>query len=100
MTAALEILGQILPFLLAAVGVLFGWMRHKQAQTTAARADQKVAEANAKVAAAEKSEAEANVTAARAGAEAVRERTDVENGIAAGAPGESARRLRDQWSRD
>ena len=100
MTAVLEILGQIWPFLLAAAGVLFGWARHKEAQTTAAQAGQQVAEAQAKAAAIEKSEAEANATAARAGTDAVKERTNVENGIAAGAPGESAQRLRDQWARD
>ncbi len=100
MTAALEILAQAWPFLLAAAGVLFGWVRHKQAQATVAQAGKQVAEAESKVAAVEKAEAEANAAAARGGAEAAKERTNVENGIAAGAPGESAKRLRDQWSRD
>ncbi|MBY4730731.1 hypothetical protein K6V90_09325 [Cupriavidus pauculus] len=100
MTALLAILAKIWPYLLAAGGVIFGMLRHKQAQTAEAKAQSKVADADAKVANTEKSEAEANANAARAGADAIRERTNVENDITAGAPGESAKRLRDEWSRD
>lgn len=84
----------------AIIALLTGWARHKQAQTTEAQAGKKVAEAGAKVAQIEKSEAEANAAAVRAGAEASKERTDVENQIAAGGAGKSADRLRDDWSRD
>jgi hypothetical protein len=84
----------------AIVALLTGWARHKQAQTAEAQASQKVAESEAKVAQAAKSEAEANAAAARAGADASRERTNVENEIAGGAAGESADRLRADWSRD
>lgn len=84
----------------AIIALLTGWARHKQAQTTEAQAAQKGAEADAKVARIEKSEAEANATAARAGADAAQERTNVENRIAADPDGESARVLRDKWSRD
>jgi len=88
------------PWLLAVLGLVFGWARHKQAQTTTAQANQKAAEAEAKVEAVQRSEAEANATAARAGADAAKERTHVENEIAAGKPGNSAASLRDDWSRD
>lgn len=84
----------------AIIALLTGWARHKQAQTTEAQAAQREAEADAKVARTEQSEAEANATASRAGADAVKERTDVENQIAAGAAGDSAARLRNDWSRD
>ncbi|MGO4763802.1 hypothetical protein AB4120_14795 [Cupriavidus sp. 2KB_3] len=100
MTAALAILAKIWPFLLAAGGVIFGMFRHQQAKSASAEAGQKVAEAEAKVAHAAKSEAEANAVAARAGADASRERTNVEKEIAAGPAGESAERLRSDWSRD
>ena len=104
MTVLLAILGKVWPALLGALvalgGLIAGWVRHKQAQTTEAQAAQKAAEADTKVANVEKSEAEANAVAARVGAEAAKERTHVENEIAAGAPGESAERLRSEWSRD
>ncbi|WP_423196810.1 DUF2681 domain-containing protein [Cupriavidus sp. H19C3] len=104
MTALFAIVAKLWPALLGAIvaagGLLAGWARHKQAQTTDAQAAQKAAEADTKVANVEKSEAEANAVAARVGAEAAKERTHVENDIAAGAPGESAERLRSEWSRD
>lgn len=84
----------------AIIALLTGWARHKQAQTTEAQAGQKEARADAKVAQIEKSEAEANAAAVRAGADASKERTDVENQIAASGAGKSAGRLRDDWSRD
>lgn len=88
------------PWLFGVAGLVFAAFRHQQASTATAQAGQKVAEANAKVARTEQSEAEANATAARAGADAVKERTDVENQIAAGGAGKSADRLRNDWSRD
>ncbi|WP_342052009.1 MULTISPECIES: hypothetical protein [unclassified Cupriavidus] len=104
MTALLAILAKAWPALLGGLvalgGLLVGWARHKQAQTTEAQAGQKVAEAGAKVAQIERTEAEADATAARAEVNAVKERTNVENEIAVGAAGESADRLRSDWSRD
>lgn len=104
MTAMLAILSKIWPALLGGLvalgGLLAGWARHKEAQTTEAQAGQKVSEADAKVAQIERSEAEANAAAARAGSDSARERANVENEIAAGASGDSADRLRNEWSRD
>lgn len=100
MTALIAAAVKFGPWLLGLVGVLFGWLRHKQAQTTEAQAGQKVAEADARVAQSDAVQAKANEDAALAGADAAKERTHVENEIAAGQPGESARILRDQWSRD
>jgi predicted nucleic acid-binding Zn-ribbon protein len=99
MTAILSILGEIWPFLLAGLGMLFGYVRHKQAQTTAAQADTKVAAAEKREAQAGAEVERANTQAAQAGADAAKERTDVENRIAADQPGESLRVLRDDWSR-
>jgi len=102
--ALISVLSDAWPALLAGLvaiaSLLFGWGRHKQAQTTEAQAKQKEAEADAKVAQIQKSEAEANAAAAREGGAAVKERTDAENRIAAGPSGESSRILRDDWSRD
>lgn len=92
MSVLLEILAQIWPFLLAAAGVLFGWMRHKQAQTTVAQANQKVAEKDAAVAA-------ANQEAAQAGAKNQEIRRDETN--AAAAVPDAGKLLRDEgWTRD
>lgn len=93
MTLIIEILAQIWPFVLAAVGLVFGYVRHKQAQTQVAQAEKREAQAQAGV-------AKANEQAAQAGADAVKERTNVENQIAAAGAGESAKRLRDEWARD
>lgn len=100
MAAVIDALTNLWPFLLAAGGLIFGFLRHKQAQTEKAQAGKLVADEQAKTAAIKQSEAEANATAARAGAAAVKERTNVENEIAAGPAGESAERLRSDWSRD
>lgn len=87
------------PWLLAALGVLFGMFRHQQASTATAKANQKVAEADARAAQNDAVAAQANEAAAQTGAAAVKERTDVENQIASAPAGESARILRDDWSR-
>lgn len=83
----------------AIIALLTGWARHKQAQTTEAQAGQKVAESGAKVAQIEKSEAEANAAAVRAGAEASKERTDVETNTAGLDRAALDERLR-RWTRD
>lgn len=91
MTAILEILAQIWPFLLAGLGVLFGWARHKQAQTQVAQAQKEVAE---NISAVEK----ANATAAQAGAKNQEVRREENN--AAAVP-DAGRVLRDEgWIRD
>lgn len=100
MTAILEILAKIWPFILAGLGVLFGWMRHKQAQTTTARAEKQVAEAEKREAQVGAAVAQANEKAAQAGANAVKERRDVEERIETAGPGESRRVLDAEWSRD
>lgn len=100
MTAVLAILAKVWPFLLAAGGVIFGMFRHQQAAKTEAQAKQRQAEADAHEAKVDAIQAKANEDAAQAGADAVKERTNVENDIDAGQPGDAARRLRDQWSRD
>jgi len=89
MSAVLAFLGDAWPFLLAAVGALFGWARHKQAQTTEAKANQRVAEAEATV-------AKDNAQAASTGANNARVRKD-EDAIAAAEP-DPASVLRDEWS--
>lgn len=100
MNGLIEIALKAGPWLLAVLGLAFGWARHKQAQTTQAQARQAVAEANAKVSQNDAIQAKANADAARIGADAVKERTNVENDIASGEPGDAARLLRDKWSRD
>lgn len=88
------------PWLVGLAGVVFAAFRHQQASTATAKAAQREAEADAKVARVEKTESEADAAAARAQADAVEERANVENEIATGAAGESADRLRSDWSRD
>lgn len=100
MTGLIEIALKAGPWLLAVLGLVFGWARHKQAQTTQAQANQKAAEADARAAQVDAINAKANEDAARAGSDAVKERTNVENDIAAGKSGDAAQRLREQWSRD
>lgn len=100
MTVLIEIALKAGPWILAVLGLVFGWARHKQAQTTQAQARQAVAEADAKVSKNDAIQAKANEDAARSGADAVKERTNVESDIDSGEPGDAARILRDKWSRD
>lgn len=88
------------PWLVGVAGVVFAAFRHQQASTATAKAAQREAEADAKVARIEKSEAEADAVAGRAQANAMKERTNVENEVSAGAAGDSGDRLRSDWSRD
>ena len=81
------------PWLLALLGgvaALFANMARKADKASAA---QQVAEAR-KVA------ADTNAAAAANAVTAAQERTNVENSVAAGAPGAAADQLRDRWSRD
>jgi ATP synthase E chain len=88
------------PWLVGVAGVVFAAFRHQQASTATAKAAQREAEADAKVAQMERTESEADAAAERAKAEALKERANVEDQIAVGAAGESADRLRSEWSRD
>lgn len=97
MTAALAILGDIWPFLLAAAGVIFGWARHKQAQTKEAQAGQQVADAERRSAQTDAAAAQSNQDAARAGAENAKVRRD-EDADAAAVP-DANRVLRDEWGK-
>lgn len=85
------------PWILGLVGILFGWARHKQAQSTTALAKQREAEADAKVAQAVAIQAQVNEDAARAGAENARVRRD-EDSAAAGEP-DANRVLHDEWGK-
>jgi len=98
--------GVIVGAALAAVGVLFGFVKSKGADAKVAQAGQAAALAQADAAAAKQqvaetrdAEAQANAAAAQAGARASKERTDVENDIAALPSGVAQQRLRDEWSR-
>jgi hypothetical protein len=106
MTGIIELLVKAGPWVLALGGLLFGFVRHQQAKTIAAVSGQKVAEAQTSAAQAQTqtaevrdAEAQANAVAAQAGAQALKERTDAENDIAALPPRAAQQRLRDEWSR-
>jgi len=88
MTAILAFLADAWPFLLAAAGALFGWARHKQAQTTVAKAKQELAEKDATV-------AKDNAQAARTGATNAKVKTNEDN--AAAAVPDPVRVLHDEW---
>jgi len=81
------------PYLLAAGGAVLAIIFKQSAEKTKAQAKQEVAEVK-------KQDAEKQAAAAQSGATAVKERTDVENTIAAAPAGDSAAKLRDAWSRD
>lgn len=81
------------PWLAGLVGIIAGLFLRQQAKTTTAEAKQEVAEVK-------QQDAEKQAVAAQSGADAVKERTHVENTIAAAPAGDSAAKLRDQWSRD
>lgn len=98
MTAALAILAQIWPFLLAAAGVVFGLFRHKQAQTSEAQARQKEAEAAQQIAQQRQAEAQANADAQKAGSDATAARTDIDNQVSA-KPTDEIRHELDAWTR-
>lgn len=91
-------LGAILGVAVAGVGVLFGFVKSKAADTKVAQAGQKVAQAQATVANTQNAEAQANTAAAQAGAQATKERTDAENDVAAMPATSVQQQLRDQWS--
>lgn len=85
------------PWLVALLGIIFGWARHKQAQTTQAQANQKAAEADARAAQADAINAKANEDAARAGADNAKVRRD-EDSAAASDP-DPSRVLHDEWGK-
>jgi len=100
MTALLAILAKAWPFLVAAAGIAFGWIRHQQAKTATAVAGQQVAQAQIAAAQVQASAAQSNAEAAQASATAIKEKTDVQNATAALPAGAAAVELRTDWSRD
>ncbi|QWE95668.1 hypothetical protein [Cupriavidus sp. EM10] len=101
MTALIAILGKVWPALLGVLvalgGLLAGWVRTKQAQTTEAQAGRKVAEADARVSANDAALAKANEAGAQAGADNAKVRRD-EDSAAAGEP-DANRVLHDEWGK-
>lgn len=88
-------------------GVLFGWMKTKQAQTTTAQADavkadagKQVAEAQTQIANVQNAEAQANASAAQAGADSFKEKVNVTNDVSALPTGAAASELRNDWTKD
>ena len=98
MTAALAILSDIWPFLLAAAGVVFGWIRHLQARAAAADAKATAARAEQQLAHQKEAEAHANADAQKAGSDAATARVDIDNQVAAKQPDEVRNEL-DRWTR-
>jgi hypothetical protein len=103
----IALLLQFGPWILSALAGVAALLMHWNAKAKVAAAGQKVAEAQTSAAQAQTqtaevrdAEAQANAAAAQVAADSAKERTDVENHIAADPPGESARVLRDNWSRD
>ncbi|WP_186425103.1 hypothetical protein [Cupriavidus metallidurans] len=97
MTAILAALVEFGPWVLGALGVLFGMFRHQQAKSTEAAANQKAAEADARAAQVDAVQAKANQDAARAGADNAKVRRD-EDAAAAGEP-DANRVLHDEWGK-
>lgn len=97
MTGLIEVALKAGPWLLALLGLVFGWARHKQSQTTQALANHKAAEADARAAQVEAINAKANEDAARAGADNAKVRRD-EDSVAAADP-DPNRVLHDEWGK-
>lgn len=107
MIAALSLLVKFGPWIGMALAALAALFVHKNAQVKIAAAGQQVAQAQTSVAQAQTqvaeqqdADAQANATAAAAGAQALKERTNAENDIAALPVGAAASQLLDQWSAD
>ncbi len=99
-------LGVILGGLAAAGGVLFGFVKGKQADTKVAQAGQTAAQAQASAALAQaqaaqtnNAEAQANAAAAQAATQATKERSDAESNVQALPAGGAAEQLRNDWAR-
>lgn len=99
MTAVLALLSEAWPILLAVGGILFGWMRHKQAQTTKAEAARQVAEAEKRAAQNDAALAQSNQAGAQAGADNAKVRRDEDADAAAIPGGDATRVLRDEWGK-
>lgn len=102
----LTLILQFWPWIVTALAGVFALLTHANSRAKIAAADQKVAEARTgaaqaqtQVAEVHDAEAQANAVAAQAGAQALKERTDVENDVAALPSGAAAQQLRDEWSR-
>jgi hypothetical protein len=109
MTAILGLIGSAWPYIasgaVAVLGLLYGFVKSKTADTKVAQAAQRIAEANQATAEAKTqtatvrdAEAQANAAAAQAGANSVKERADVENDVASLPTGAAAGQLRDDWT--
>lgn len=97
MTLITEILAQVWPFILAAAGLLFGYVRHKQAQTQVAQAGLEVADAQKREAQAGVAVAVANQEAAQAGAKNQEVRREIDNAVAVP---DANRVLHDEWGNE
>ena len=93
-----EILAQVWPFILAAAGLLFGYVRHKQAQTQVEQAGREIAEAQKREAQAGAAVARANETAAQAGAKNQEVRREIDN--ASAVPDANSVLRAEGWQRD
>ncbi|EJN09393.1 hypothetical protein [Herbaspirillum sp. YR522] len=89
----IDLILKVWPYLLAAGGAVLAIIFKQSAEKTKAQAKQEVAEVK-------KQDAEKQAAAAQSGAAAAKERTDVESTIAVAPAGDSAGKLRDNWSRD
>ncbi|WP_156774045.1 hypothetical protein [Bordetella bronchialis] len=109
MTEILGLLGSAWPYVASAavalLGLLYGFVKGKSADTKVAQANQRVAEANQATAEAKTqtatvrdAEAQANAAAAAAGANSVKERANVENDVASLPVGAAAVQLRNDWA--
>lgn len=99
MSALIEIALKAGPWLLAFLGLLFGWARHKQAQTTQAQARQAKAEADARAAQVDAIQAKANEDAARVGANNAKVRRDEDSDAGVLPDGAAQKELKSEWTR-
>ena len=97
MTAAIEVLTSLWPFLVAAAGVVFGMFRHQQAKSATAKAKQTEAEATAHAARNDAALAQANQAGAQAGADNAKVRRD-EDAAADSVPDANSV-LHDEWGK-
>lgn len=109
MTALLGLLGSAWPYIasgaVAVLGLLYAFVKGKNADTKVAQAGQQVAQANQATAQANTqtaqervADAQATATAALAAADSVKERANVENDVASLPAGAAADQLHNDWT--